>query len=93
MNESQFIEKLKNIDGNKPVTELYNEISALAMSFGKSNSQKPAERNAYYLSMEFLIGRSFYNNLMELGVLEQTREILAGKGIDINVFEIGRAHV
>ncbi len=87
MNESQFIEKLKNIDGNKPVTELYNEISALAMSFGKSNSQKPAERNAYYLSMEFLIGRSFYNNLMELGVLEQTREILAGKGIDINVFE------
>ena len=87
MNESQFIEKLKNIDGNKPVTELYNEISALAMSFGKSKSRKPAERNAYYLSMEFLIGRSFYNNLMELGVLEQTREILAGKGIDINVFE------
>ncbi len=37
--------------------------------------------------MEFLIGRSFFNNLMELGVLDETRNILAQKGIDINIFE------
>ncbi|MDE6373410.1 MAG: glycogen/starch/alpha-glucan family phosphorylase, partial [Clostridia bacterium] len=49
---------------------------------------KPSpDKNAYYLSMEFLIGRSFFNNLMELGVLEETRAILGAKGIDINVFE------
>ena len=57
------------------------------MTLGTDNAEKPAERNAYYLSMEFLIGRSFYNNLMELGVLEETKEILKEKGIDINVFE------
>lgn len=88
MNKTQFIEKLRELDvKNKDVVTLYNEISALAMTLGTDNAEKPAERNAYYLSMEFLIGRSFYNNLMELGVLEETKEILEEKGIDINVFE------
>ena len=88
MNKTQFIEKLRELDvENKDVVTLYNEISAAAMTLGTENAEKPADRNAYYLSMEFLIGRSFYNNLMELGVLNETREILAEKGIDINVFE------
>ncbi len=88
MDKKQFTERLKKIDvKNKGVISLYNEISALAMELGLSSAGKASERNAYYLSMEFLIGRSFYNNLMELGVLEQTSEILAEKGIDINVFE------
>lgn len=88
MDKIQFTERLKNIDiKNKDVISLYNEISALAMELGLSSADKSSERNAYYLSMEFLIGRSFYNNLLELGVLEQTTEILAEKGIDINVFE------
>lgn len=88
MDKKQFTIKLRELDvENKDVITLYNEISALAMTLGTDNAEKPAERNAYYLSMEFLIGRSFYNNLMELGVLEETKEILAEKGIDINVFE------
>lgn len=88
MNKEQFVTKLKQLDiSGKSTIELYNEISAFAMSCGLNNVEKPAIKNAYYLSMEFLIGRSFYNNLMELGVLEETKEILAEKGIDINVFE------
>ncbi|MDE7379855.1 MAG: glycogen/starch/alpha-glucan family phosphorylase [Clostridia bacterium] len=88
MERTEFTNKLKELvtDG-KTTTELYNEISAYAMSYGLAKASKPAARNAYYLSMEFLIGRSFFNNLMELGLLEETREILAEKGIDINVFE------
>lgn len=88
MNKEQFVTKLKQLDiSGKSTIELYNEISAFAMSCGLNNVEKPAIKNAYYLSMEFLIGRSFYNNLMELGVLDETKEILAEKGIDINVFE------
>ncbi|MDE7167522.1 MAG: glycogen/starch/alpha-glucan family phosphorylase [Clostridia bacterium] len=88
MDRNEFTNKLKGLvtDG-KTTVELYNEISAYAMSYGLAKATKPAERNAYYLSMEFLIGRSFYNNLMELGLLEETREVLAQKGIDINIFE------
>ncbi|MDE5667363.1 MAG: glycogen/starch/alpha-glucan family phosphorylase [Clostridia bacterium] len=88
MNEVEFTEQLKGLktDG-KTTTELYNEISALALNYGLSKTTASATKNAYYLSMEFLIGRSFFNNLMELGVLETVRSILAEKGVDINVFE------
>lgn len=86
--KNEFIDKLNNLatDG-KTTVELYNEISACAMSYGLEKASKPAVRCAYYLSMEYLVGRSFFNNLMELGVLDETRELLARKGIDINVFE------
>lgn len=88
MDKNEFLSRLKElVTEGKTTTELYNEISSYAMSYGLSKISKPAVRNAYYLSMEFLIGRSFFNNLMELGLLEETRELLAQKGIDINVFE------
>ncbi|MDE7329805.1 MAG: hypothetical protein K2N30_01745, partial [Clostridia bacterium] len=62
MTTAEFTQKLKNLetDGKSDV-ELYNEISALAMAYGLSKKNKPALKNGYYLSMEFLIGRSFYN--------------------------------
>ena len=88
MEKALFLHDLKELDiRNKDVICLYNEISLLAMKYAGDIGSTKGRRNAYYLSMEFLIGRSFYNNLMELGVLEETREILAEKGIDINVFE------
>ncbi len=88
MDRTEFINQLKKLNTNEKTTvELYHEISSLAMNYGLSGLKKPAARNAYYLSIEFLIGRSFFNNLLELGVLEETRQILSDKGIDINVFE------
>lgn len=61
MDKTEFIKKLQEIgtDG-KSVNELYNEISLLAMEYGTSDLSDPADKNAYYLSMEFLIGRSFF---------------------------------
>ena len=84
----KFEEELQklNVD-NKDAITLYREISELAMDSLRERISPPAERNAYYLSIEYLLGRSFYNNLMELGVLDSTKRILAEKGIDINVFE------
>ena len=88
METTEFIKQLKELKTEgKTTQELYNEISSLAMIFGLRKEQRPVVKNAYYLSMEFLIGRSFFNNLMELGVLDETRNILAQKGIDINRFE------
>lgn len=88
MDKDLLIEKINAVETEgKSVIELYNEISSCVMAFATAEISSPAERNAYYLSMEFLIGRSFFNNLMELGVLEQVRAALAEKGIDINVFE------
>ncbi|HLH75483.1 MAG TPA: glycogen/starch/alpha-glucan phosphorylase [Candidatus Binataceae bacterium] len=40
-------------------------------------------KRLYYLSMEFLIGRSLQNNLHNLGVMEWCRAALAEQGVDL----------
>ena len=88
MDKTLFLSELNGLETkNKDVITLYNEISALAVRCAGEPHSTKGRKCAYYLSMEFLIGRSFYNNLLELGVLEETRAVLADKGIDINVFE------
>ncbi len=45
--------------------------------------QKVQAKRLYYLSMEYLIGRSLANNLSNLGLLEQCRETLLEMGVDL----------
>ena len=40
-----------------------------------------------YLSAEFLIGRSIYANLFNLGILKDVKEQLASRNMDIAMFE------
>jgi glycogen phosphorylase len=40
-------------------------------------------KRVYYLSMEFLVGRSLENNLSNLGLLEEARAAIAGAGGDL----------
>ena len=88
MNKQLYLDKLKEIQlDSKDIIKAYNDISSLAMQCIDNINHNSNERNAYYFSMEFLMGRSFFNNLMELDVLEETKEILKEKGIDINAFE------
>ena len=86
MEKEKFLEELRKIEtGRKDTKQLYNAISLLAMKYIQV-SEKP-NRCASYLSIEFLIGRVFYNNLLELGVLQEVSEILKEKGVNIALFE------
>lgn len=82
---------LKNIGAietaGKSTVELYNEISSAVMRELVFTAPAPEKKSAYYLSIEFLIGRMFYNNLLELGILDEVRSILKGKGVDPAAFE------
>ncbi|MCI8413493.1 MAG: glycogen/starch/alpha-glucan phosphorylase [Clostridia bacterium] len=85
---NEFLNRLKELDvTGKDVVTLYNEISALAMEQAEKRIAPHAKRNAYYLSIEYLLGRAFFNNLMELGVLDEVSRILSEKGVDIRNFE------
>lgn len=89
MEKEKFLEELRKIEtGRKDTTQLYNAISLLAMKYIQV-SEKP-NRCASYLSIEFLIGRVFYNNLLELGVLQEVSEILKEKGVNIALFRGNR---
>lgn len=45
------------------------------------------KRNAYYLSAEFLIGRSMGNNLLNLGIIEEVKNLLDELGLDFDELE------
>ncbi|HJY82280.1 MAG TPA: glycogen/starch/alpha-glucan phosphorylase, partial [Candidatus Binatia bacterium] len=45
--------------------------------------QKADAKRLYYLSIEFLMGRSLGNNLYNLGILDLCREALLGMGVDL----------
>ena len=49
--------------------------------------EQRAGRFACYLSAEYLTGRMIYNNLYAMGILEETREMLSRKGIDLAALE------
>jgi starch phosphorylase len=49
----------------------------------KHVNQQHAKRRAYYLSLEFLMGRTLGNAVLNLGLDEQTTEALHGLGMDI----------
>lgn len=88
MNTENIVRAWENISvENKSVVELYKEISAPCMSELIADWKCRNERTVSYLSMEFLIGRVFYNNLMELGLLEKARQIFAAKGFSLTAFE------
>lgn len=73
---------------NATTKELYNAVSKAAVAQAYRGADKfTGKKRAAYLSAEFLIGRMIYSNLLNLGLLEETKDLLATAGIDINVFE------
>lgn len=72
--------------------ELHNAISGAAMDaisslWKKKEDDRFPRRQAYYLSMEYLVGRLVYNNLYCMGLLNEIRDLLNAKGVDIALME------
>ena len=59
----------------------------IAPVWATSERRRAAGRRAFYLSAEYLVGRMVFNNLLALGLLEETRELLGEKGVDLNALE------
>jgi starch phosphorylase len=59
---------------------LVEKMLATRLRFDRGKSKK-----LYYLSMEFLIGRSLENNLFNLGIIDTCRDFLAENGIDLQI--------
>lgn len=93
--DSQFradIEKALEFRGktiaDATVTELYNAVSKAACVYASKHSERSEnKKRASYLSAEFLVGRLIYNNLMNLGLLDETKKILSDNGRCIEMFE------
>ena len=76
--------------GSATKKELYNALSkaAMALAYDDWNREKNNnKKRCGYFSAEFLMGRSIYSNLLNLGILEETCEALRSIGKDLNEFE------
>lgn len=68
--------------------QLYNAVSKAAMQTVNPEEGIQAKgKKVCYLSAEFLIGRLVYNNLLNLGLLNQFSELMSENNIDIRIFE------
>ena len=52
-----------------------------------TREKQEGKKKACYFSAEFLMGRALGNNLMNLGINDEAREMLGGMGLDINDIE------
>lgn len=69
--------------------EKYEALSKTIMGIISENWKKTTQaysnkKQSFYFSAEFLIGRSLYNNLVNLNMEEDVREILNSIGIDLD---------
>lgn len=86
--EKEYHAQPKQLDPD----QLHCAVSKLVMeelspAWEKSRTAHDKARKASYLSMEFLVGRAIYNNLLCLGILDSTAEELEQLGADIAQFE------
>jgi starch phosphorylase len=96
MNKELFKQQFSNYLG-KDVTkatpqEVHNALGKTVMDYIKndwndSKERHLANRRACYLSMEFLVGRAVYNNLLCLGIYDEVEEIFNSMGTSLSVLE------
>ena len=67
--------------------KMVREYASLNWIDSKYTVSNNAEKQMYYFSMEFLMGRLLTNNLMNLGIYNIVKEGLADLDIDINELE------
>ncbi len=65
------------------LAEMVREQASMNWKDTKVNTSKQSRKQVYYFSMEFLLGRSLGNNLMNLGIYDIVNDGLKDLGIDL----------
>jgi len=58
-------------------------IGIIAENWDKTQSSYEKGKQAYYMSLEYLEGRSLLNNLVNLGLYDSAKEAMASLGVDL----------
>lgn len=89
----QYKEKLRSAlqDCTTP-QEIHNALGNAVMEYASENWQKSKNahlnsRRACYFSMEFLVGRAVFNNLLCLGIYDETEAVLNEMGKSLSELE------
>ena len=67
--------------------ELYFALLEMTKAMAEKKENHNGKKKLYYISAEFLIGKLLSNNLINLGVYDEVRDVLAANGKDICAIE------
>ena len=97
MDKNVFMEKFtgrlpKDIKSATP-QQLHNELGDTVMElyreqWDNARQEHLLKRRAAYLSMEFLVGRAVYDNLLCLGIYDEVSEVFSELGLDLRDLEV-----
>ncbi len=67
--------------------EIYYALLEMTKSMAKEKESNEGQRKLYYISAEFLIGKLLSNNLINLGIYEEVKQVLAENGKNLAEIE------
>ena len=67
--------------------EIYSALLQLTKAEAKKKGTNKGEKKLYYISAEFLIGKLLSNNLINLGLYNEVKEVLAKNNKDLTEIE------
>lgn len=84
-------EKLKQILGKEVAQasneEVYHALMTIVQEMASEKERTDSKKKLYYISAEFLIGKLLSNNMINLGIYKEVKEILKANGKDIAQIE------
>lgn len=81
--KSQFGKEIKDCTNE----ELFEALLKLTKDMEKAKKKADGNRKLYYISAEFLIGKLLSNNLINLGIYDEVKDILKDAGKDLTEIE------
>ena len=76
-------EKLGKAISESSNQEIYQAVMAVVQDMAEQKESNAGKKKVYYVSAEFLIGKLLSNNMINLGIYEDVRKMLAANGKDI----------
>ena len=67
--------------------EIYTALLLITKDKMKHMKRNEGKKKLYYISAEFLIGKLLSNNLINLGMFEETREVLEKNVITLRILK------
>ena len=76
-------EKLGKAISESSNQEIYQALMTIVQDMAEQKESNAGKKKVYYVSAEFLIGKLLSNNMINLGIYEGVRKMLAANGKDI----------